>query len=308
MNANDTVVSLDIAKANTLQGIAYILYTDKGEFVRQNQACYGELRKYEKTHPGECTQPHNPKPGDLHSPFPEGTPLALLMPFNRMGNHTGDTDAVAELLFSEKSPWVSGFGKTTFFKNDHGNLHGIIINDLNIDPTVLVNLFKTMQQVMQPQAAKNIVDLINEGLEPYEAIAAMMLNSGNYSYGALAVPAYTQSTQFSAKKFFTQRPNDLTGGVLRDRIDYNRTDMHKPFWGNLEDGGIDWTAELVKAGLPKYTYSSKSPGITISDFVPKVKDIFKKALDNEPDPVIEPFNWKTTSGKTRIDGSIISAA
>lgn len=298
------VTGLNINKALGLGGIAYIIYTTEGEFSRQNQPCYGELRKYESTHKGECTQPANAKPGDLRSPFPDGTPTALLVPFTRLKNKAAcnaDTDAILEAMFSKESPWYSGFNDVTFFKNEHGHLHGVVIDNVDLDATVMVNCFKQLQGMLALNVAKDFVDLCNEGLTPNEALAALMLNGSAVSMGIGYTDGYKSPTSFSAKRFFNRTPNDLTGGFFRDRIDYNRTDMHKPFYATGK-GTVQWGAAAKEAGLPTLSYSvldDKARTERLKTAVKGIKDIFNRALDNEPDPVLTPFEWKTTSGKTR---------
>ena len=137
----------------TLKGISYIIYTDGGiQNVRENQPCYGELRKYEKTHPGECTQPANAKPGDLRSPFPAGTPTMLEVPFftSTYGASTPSeaTDKLFLAFFGVTSPWLAGFGEVEFVKGSKDHIEGIRIPDLTIDATVTVNSFKNFRQCL----------------------------------------------------------------------------------------------------------------------------------------------------------------
>lgn len=302
------VLSLDVNKALTLGGISYILYTTEGEFVRSGQPCYGELRKYEKTHQGECTQPKNAKPGDLHHPFPDGTPTGLIVPFPAISYaNCSQTDLVMEAMFSKDSPWYSGFKDVTFIRKGD-RLYGVVINDMDIDATVMVNAFKQLQSLLQKNVAEDFALLLDNGLTPNEALAACMLNGVGPSMGAGDTFAYQAPTQFSAKRFFNKTPNDLTGGFLRDRVDYNRTDMHKPFWGNT--GFLKWKQAALAEGIPSFTYVNPPMDVrkeNIKFFAGKARDIFNRQLDTEADPVILPFEWTTTSGKARANGDKIAA-
>jgi hypothetical protein len=282
-----------------LKGISYILYTDGDiQNVRQSQPCYGELRKYEKTHPGECTQPLNGKPGDLHSPFPAGTPTSLEVPFGQFAyGYAGwslseATDKLFETMFSTESPWVAGFGEVELIRMDKF-IYGIRLPDLTIDPTVLVNCFKNFRATL-PRAAE-FAELVDAGLTENEALVALTLNNGgSLKNGIGATGAYSGPVIFSAKRFFQQKPNDLTGGYLKDRIDYNRTNMGDPFLSTIEAGGVRWQEIATKHGLKKMYEGTND----IKSIVKTTKDAFAEAIQNEPEPVIKPWIWTTTSGKT----------
>lgn len=93
---------------------------------RQNQPCYGELRKYKKSHGEEYTNPlpeDDYRPSDLHHPFPSGTPLALATSFRYMrqgwSGHVGEKvffdcvkarEEILDFVFSDQSPWRVGLG------------------------------------------------------------------------------------------------------------------------------------------------------------------------------------------------------
>lgn len=304
---HNTTFPINTKLALSLAGTSYIIYTTEGEYPRQSQPCYGELRKYEKTHKGECTQPENSKPGDLHSPFPNGTPEAIVIPFPRITPKSSDTDIVFRAMFSKDSPWYSGFNDVTFFMTEKGFIGGVIIEDVKIDTTVLVNCLKTMQNFHNVQMVKDFVDLIGFGSTEAEALAIVMLNSVAPSSGVGYTDSYKAPVQFSAKRFFNRTPNDLTGGYFRDRIDYNRTDMHKPFWG--DEGFIQWNKKTFPT-IPEMTYTKPTPEARLERlkvFSIKAREVFQEALAAEPDPVLKPFVWKTTSGKTSEKNDTIAA-
>lgn len=163
MAKNDYVVeSLDLAReqlkkfALTQSGMAYVFVTDnKGVITvheRWSQPCYGEMRPYGKTHPDLLPEHQRAvgKPGDLHSPFPkEGNPvLAMLVLYqkpNTWDKENGRKEALAGLedilsvyLSQEHSPWRVVTKGAEVLRDDDGIPHGIIFNDTDVDPTVLV--------------------------------------------------------------------------------------------------------------------------------------------------------------------------
>lgn len=228
-----SMVKPDLERANEeLRGINFTLVMRDSQdnlalYRRGSQPCYGELRKYKSTHGGECTQPKNHKPSDLHDPFPDGTPEALAIgwaPFDGMPTEGVHKD-LWDYLWSDASPWVRGFGDES---NIIMNEHGVILKDLKIDPTVLVNLLKCMQTWF---GYKRVVvqDLSNLGV-PINKIAGFFL-ALNHEQGGLNVQIddYTYPQRFSVRRFVDQNPVDLTGGTLADRFDYNRTDLAKVF-------------------------------------------------------------------------------
>lgn len=268
-----------------LSGRAFIIVTDDGiEHIRQSQPCYGELRKYESTHKGDCTQPGNYKPGDLYYPFPNGTPVRLLI---KNLYPSLERNLVCEIFFSEESPWIRGFNSVEFIKDDKGVIKGFDLKDTKIDTTVLVNLLKHLDSCKAPSLEK----YLKSGLTPKESMAIIAMNGGFDIEQSINPPYYYISPKvFSAKRFFSQNPVDLTGGTLFDRVDYNRTSMQDVFLGNTSDGATDWVNFL----------RNKFPAgrVVLKDDLQKLKDAFSEMIEKEKDPVNKPYIWKKTDGRT----------
>ncbi|QIG69858.1 hypothetical protein F67_I3_11_032 [Rhizobium phage RHph_I3_11] len=284
----------------SLRGIAYILTMDDDRhFIRENQPCYGELRKYESTHKGECTQPNNPKPGDLKKPFPEGTPTSLIVPFGQYfreyfnSDPSEKTDTVFKALFSEDSPWVKGFGENWEFVKKGNYIYGVKFNTEKVDTTILVNSFKTMYGLMGKIGDFN--ELLDMGMTPNEVLCTLMLNGMTPKLGISQGDGYCVNANFSFKRFFNKQPNDLTGGYLSERVDYNRTNMADPF---KADTRVTRWYDIFKGRLPIYGKRGYIAKDFPENFVNVVKDTIQEVMDKEPEPVQSKYIWKTTSGKT----------
>jgi hypothetical protein len=258
-----------------LENICFVLAmrNDDGKielYDRENQPCYGELRKYKSTHGDEATQPEN-RPGDLKHPFPVGKPEALAIGFphwvklentysyNRPPIHLQD-DVVEffDYLFSDESPFVRGFGgsKNIEWSEDR---RGIVLLDLAIDPTVLVNLLKHIQ-MCSPNYGSSNWDRFSRykqfGLSFIQAFCAMYTvtygkgsrwDSGR-DIGLRLAHNYVYPTFADFDRIVNQDPVDLTGGTLADRFDYSRKRLHEIFYD--QHRGINVYAEMCKkAGL-----------------------------------------------------------
>ncbi len=286
-------------RALDLLGISYVLTMDGDKhFIRQSQPCYGELRKYESTHRGECTQPLNPKPSDLRQPFPEGTPTQLVVPFKSYFAQLypvlqdGEANDLFETMFSVDSPWAKGFGKEVSFVKENNSIVAVKFSDLDLDTTILVNSFKIMQGLIPK--VRDFNDLLKLGMERYEALCVLTVNGVSPRLGVSQADSYSTNLQFSFKRFFNREPNDLTGGSLRDRIDYNRTNLADVFKG----AKAQWYT-LAKGRLPYYGQRGYSTAQEFPEgFVKSVKDVFAEAMDNEETPVTPKYIWTTTSGRT----------
>jgi len=257
-------------------------YKDFGIFPRFGQPCQGgDMRRYDKTHPGKATQPHNARPGDLSQPFPEGIPSAIA--FHNLKPYASKRlNAFLEDLFADDSPWRAGFGSRSnvlFYEDDEENYIGWILKDLQIDPTVLVNLLGFMNSFMA-HSKKPYLDLIAEGLTKQEALAVLMLNGGQSHYIA-HTDSYRFPPVFSARRFFEGRPNDLSGGTYRDGADYNRTYVQDVFLGDKAKGGIVWNSAATKIGSDLGIQTTG--GMTVKQVAQIAKEVFAKGLAEEPE-------------------------
>lgn len=286
-------------RAQELKSIAYILTMDGDKhYIRQNQPCYGELRKYESTHKGECTQPLNPKPTDLRFPFPEGTPTGLVVPFHSYFEAlypalaNGEANDLFETMFSVESPWARGFGKEVSFVKKNNSIVAVKFSDLSLDSTILVNSFKVMQSLIMK--VRDFNQLLTMGMNRYEALCVLMLNGVSPKLGISSTDSYSVNPSFSFRRFFERKPKDLTGGPLSERVDYNRTNMADVFKGGT---GATWY-NLSKERLPIYGKRGYACQDFPEGFVSIVKDIFAEAIDEEGVPVTKKYIWTTTSGRT----------
>ena len=286
-------------RALDLKGISYVLTMDGDKhYIREAQPCYGELRKYEKTHKGDCTQPLNPKPSDLRYPFPEGTPTGLVVPFHSYFEQLyptladGEANDLFETMYSVDSPWARGFGKEVSFVKKGNSVVSVKFSDMGLDSTILVNSFKVMQGLINK--VRDFNQLLTMGMDRYEAICVLMLNGISPKLGISASDSYSVNPSFSFRRFFERNPNDLTGGYLSERVDYNRTNMADVFKGGT---GATWYS-LSKTRLPAYGQRGYDCKDFPEGFVTIVKDIFAEAMDKEEAPVTEKYIWKTTSGRT----------
>jgi len=204
--------------------------------LRNNQPCYGEMRKYKTTHGEECTQPEDRRPGDLHYPFPEGTPMAIGVHWG-IYNSVSVAKEVAKLLFNPiTSPWKVGFKKPELII-DGEVLQGISFYDTAFDPTVFVHALKFFRSISIFSTPTYIV-FREAGLNPFEAMVASNV-FGQYHPTRPFSPYYTNglfTPRFSVKRFKDKNPVDLTGGTLRKRFDYNRKKLTFVF---DDDDGID---------------------------------------------------------------------
>ena len=249
---------------NTASGIAFCLVMRDSSgglqiYPRINQPCWGELRKYKSTHPSDCTQPEDRRPGDLSHPFPDGTPEALAV-HKQLQN---DRD---KFIWTDHSPWIRGFGGV---QNIIMHRRGIILKDLAIDPTVLVNLLKNTSCRTETAyfnkiaaklgAMKALIPSIFTGVEHY------------YYYSSFPAPdTYTNSMSINVKNIVEQNPLDLTGGTLRDRYDYNRKNLANIFALPEKEGGLNLCKMYGERGIE---YRS------LSNIIPLTEDILAEQTE-----------------------------
>lgn len=267
---------------------------------RFSQPCQGgETRKYGSTHPS-CTQPHNSKPGDLHQPFPAGRPSAISFPLSGVHHASVDNEAFFQAMFSDTSPWIKGFGGSKnvhTLRNDKKLPYGVVIGvkNLDVDPTVMINAI----QMLRNASGSSFNKLVEAGLTQNEALAVLMLNGGNTGPVICKTADYYFCPVFSARRFFGQSPNDLSGGHYSEGADYNRTYVQDVFLADPEDNGIKWRetmlAELgVKVNATDYYAQPTAPSMTA--FVKAAKAVFAKALKNEGPLTNKPYQYRDASG------------
>lgn len=274
-----------------LHGRSFVIVTEdekKGiEYhPRQNQPCWGELRKYEKSHPTRCTQPSVHKPGDLHAPFPDGKPIGLAIGVSNQwySYRLRLCKDHLEFLLGEDSIHKHGIGKTEVLYDDKGYPDAIYFDGLNVDPTILVNFLRTMSSSYETDTIKSYMDA---GLTRKEAMVINRINGGTNLANGYAGVGYN-----SVRRIYRSSPHDFSGGTMEQRVDYNRpmqdlifqTKDAKEWWGNL----------CEKVGIPKL--ASRQINMQ-SVIIPKFREIIKIVEEREDDISRRKHIWKTSDGK-----------
>lgn len=221
---------------HTLTGIAFSLAMSKDDkitvYERQNQPCYGEMRTYGKgSVPPEREKDY--KPGDLHSPFPKGTPEGVGVPIRT--SFSADTaihNEFMEWLFSKESPWATGIDQIEFTKNKSGKNIGIVQTDTNFDPTVFVNLLKSVRGYYN-RGSKWSEAKKKFGLNNFQAFLLSFSNIANYD--KLNVPTFLLTPGcfygvLDLERFRNKNPYDKSGGLtFKQRSAYNRPEIEYIF-------------------------------------------------------------------------------
>jgi hypothetical protein len=261
---------------------AYRNNPDVSFHPRESQPCWGELRKYTKNYPEECTQPENNKPTDLWHKFPEGRPLGLAVDFSvntlnsglEDGNQT--TNRVLEKLFDKKhSIYPQMIGDVQFQYNAKKNIIGFYMSNLEIDPTVLVHYLRK-SYLYFGESANAIKTYVDSGLTWREAFTIHYLNSGNPIWNG-CTGGYS-GFQYNIRRLLQGTPRDLSGGSLRDRVDYNRTSIDELFcYDPGEEKEIKWDVLCAKLGIHKGGSLTPQP-MSIKPVCDRFKEAFEDIL------------------------------
>lgn len=256
--------------------------TDYSYHQRSDQPCYGELRKYKSTHGDECTQPDNRKPGDLHHEFPDGIPYLVGTRFSF--TPTVETDRLFQAVFlSTKSPWKKGLDDPRVV-SENGHSVGLIMG-CSVDPTVMVSAFNFFKSKYMD--AKSFARLVDLGMKKEYALAVLLLNGGGgQSVFDKIAPTYDYyfPAVFSARRFFNQEPKDLSNGLFKDRVDYNRTLLQDVFRSDKSEKGLVWAKACKQSGIVKgeiNPYDLKKSHLKDEELVEKITKMFDEALAND---------------------------
>jgi hypothetical protein len=245
-------------------------------FKRVQQPCYGELRKYKETHGDGCTKPESKRPGDLFWPFPFGTPEALATGFDGMSSRS-HMYPMLDYLFSNESPFKKGFISAENIEWS-ANRSGIVLLHTEFDPTVLVNLLKYIQDRMLNMESV-FSSYLDAGLSNLEAfILDYSVRYESYTKTVKANDRYIYPISLDLQGVINQKPNDLTGGTLYDRMDYDRKRMHEVFYKPEEKGGVNF-AKLIAGRLGGSEVDMEYRGIkaSLEDLVRVFKEIYDEA-------------------------------
>lgn len=193
-------------------------------YFRFGQPCYGEICIYESdVGPGNLKNPSAKvnKPEDLYNPFPKGEPVCFAVTLDT--KH--DKEYIEHLFNPDHSPWkpvVQG-GELIVHK---GRYWGFLVNNMDIDPTWMVHLFKNIRN-LSAQDQKTAMALMQKHGIPFWKAVLLALS---YREGGIRVNSYSFSPTFNLDRFKNGEPVNLVeGGSIRERYSYNRPKMESIF-------------------------------------------------------------------------------
>lgn len=219
-------------------------------FFRDNQPCYGELRKYKSVHGEQATQNEH-KPSDLYSPFPfYGTPCGVTAGFDL--GEGGDKSMQEFMTYMLcKSPYSKTFGKvsTRLLKNRYFVLSW---DDGEFDPTAAVNMLTHIRAAKWGSSVKVWEECIKGGMSEDDALFTILFltNPLGSKAGIGSVSGYISTSKPSYKNFIAGNCNKkLSNGLFKERKDYNRKDMHD-VWLDPNNPNNTMLAAYLRANLP----------------------------------------------------------
>lgn len=243
VNSKEEMYDVMRSFVRRMSGLNFVLgmQTDDGVYQvwpRENQPCQGgEMRKYKITH-DDCTRPEDFRPEDLEYPFPDGKPLAVGFGYQQEG--CGDIERFKALYLNDQQPLIRAFTTPTnveVISDNEGNFTGFIVLDADLsEPTALVKIARGLRG---HYPSKEIMYALENGVTPQEIMFFKLIrytirNSMGF-YNLSMSSNYSGNVYwFDAEKFFKggiDGCRDLTGGVLGNRIDYNRPKIDDIFKG-----------------------------------------------------------------------------
>lgn len=210
----------DFILSHTQQSNTYaLLFVNDGVFTVHEyvqRPCYGEMRMYNKTHPGEVKDSVQ-MPGDLNRKFPDGTPIAVAI--------TTGTDyaklPMRKFMYSANSPYKNAF-KSIRWVGPEGAERGFILDDTTFDPTVLIHALISGQRYF----SHTIFDRLSS---KFGSKIALLLIEANSITGESVVAnfGYVTSPKMNLVKYFSGEPRNISvnAETLHDRAVYNRPDL-----------------------------------------------------------------------------------
>lgn len=249
----------DFILSKTNQSNTYaLLFENEGVFSVHEyvqRPCYGEMRMYNKTHPG-LVQDQVQMPGDLNRKFPDGTPIAVAI---TTGTNIGAL-AMRKYMYSSESPYKAAFKSIRWVGPENAE-RGFILDDTSFDPTVLIHALISGQRYFNPQKFDSFAKL-------YGNDVALLLIEANQFYGenVTANFGYVTSPKMNLRRWFAGEPRNISvnAETLHDRAVYNRPDL--AFIFDNEDKKDE--TDTIETVLPGY-FRGKS--IPITEFVEAVK-------------------------------------
>lgn len=236
-----------------------ILTDDNILHTRWDQPCYGELCLY-----GSASRnlPDVDKPGDLNTPFPDGTPITIVGPYTNHLNHPSQDAAqrILEYIAGGSSPYRS-ITKTVL--RHEGKIIGFTF-PANQEPTKIVSMLMYTNMlcgwVYNLEALDKWLPEATESQKMFLLPRLNIYNTGNnptFSVGSefLWGSKYHISPLFSVESFFNSVLRDLTGGTFSERYSYNRPEIEYIF-GKDDESFIKLAGRIRDELKSKYSRSN----------------------------------------------------
>lgn len=210
---------------------------------RNSMPCWGALREYEAGNRAD-----DPWPEDLRTErhlFPEGKPVALSVcmsrnfresnrdhkshySWDRTNTYTPEkwNTFIEFVTNKEVSPWRSVLNNFSLIKNDDGVYWGFVTEDTNVDPNVLINMFRA--NFFANEHAINFYQYTKDHPEVDPRIAYIKCSD---------LDSYFISGRFILKNWFTGVPDIPCEGTFYERTSYNRPDASY-VWGGKGNRGV----------------------------------------------------------------------
>lgn len=227
-------------------------------YERLSQPCWGELR----THYDDI-----PKPGDLKKPFPEGTPVAIAIPFS-----SAHSESFFEFVTNKEiSPWRKALGeKGVDFTFDKKQKKGFVLTDTKIDPSVFVQMLMMITHTEYIQ--RPFEYLLEKGVDPKLAclivthIGGREETSSSYDWNSRPETSYYFIQKTDLARWRDNNPCDITSKINKgrktfySRAAYNRKEIQNVWFSdeavnlakelNLQEGVFLTDEELFEL-IPK---------------------------------------------------------
>lgn len=230
---------------------AYVLAMadDNGEVTyheRTRQPCYGEMRIY---------NPKGWKPGDLHHPFPDGTPIGISV--NLKGYHVGyrglNTKSEGfKFVFGEDSLWAPLLSGRLVMTDDND---GFVMTSTDFDSDYWFSFLLTIRSIDSNSTRFDAYR--NAAVSPLTAWVAAMQTQMR-SQDVLFNPSnlYSMAYPCSFKNLLNRTPLSFQGGTFAER----KTHRDRP----------DNMASRIWAGDDKFTRFNGTNSVPLEVFQKEV--------------------------------------
>ncbi len=212
---------------------ALLMLRDTGlyDYVeRTSQPCTGWARPY-----GKGSLRNGYWPGDLiasRNLFPDGVPVAIIFAHATQVNAVNTPIVEEGFLSPQYSPWRSVLKDFEIVKNN--NQYYTLIKDLDIEPTVMLSLFRGLRFAGAYAARYNTLRKDYPNIDPKVIFLAAMCTSGT---GPITFMTHENAIGGGApdwQRMLISDPVDHTGGTFSKRYAYNRPEIDYVFGENVE--------------------------------------------------------------------------